>query len=160
MTEKQGIILVNLGTPSEATPAGVRAFLQAFLMDKRVVGIPHLLWWPILNGIVLPLRCKRVADAYQKIWLEQGSPLLVYSQQQQKALQALLGETAVVELAMTYGQPSLQDAWARLKAQSITRVLLLPMALRCKFSCEPHKLHGMIGKAFHSAYRIKSFSRQ
>jgi ferrochelatase len=127
MTEKQGIILVNLGTPSEATPAGVRAFLQAFLMDKRVVGIPHLLWWPILNGIVLPLRCKRVAEAYQKIWLEQGSPLLVYSQQQQKALQALLGETAVVELAMTYGQPSLQDAWARLKAQGITRVLLLPM---------------------------------
>ncbi len=127
MTEKQGVILVNLGTPSEATPSGVRAFLQEFLMDKRVVGIPHLLWWPLLNGIVLPLRCKRVAHAYQQIWLAEGSPLLVYSQAQQKALQTLLGGQVIVELAMTYGQPSLQDAWRRLKAQGVTQILLLPL---------------------------------
>lgn len=127
MAKKQGVILVNLGTPSEATPAGVRTFLQEFLMDPRVVGIPHLLWWPLLNGIVLPLRCKRVAQAYQQIWLKEGAPLLVYSRQQQMALQALSGDEIAVELAMTYGQPSLQDAWLRLKAQGITQVLLLPL---------------------------------
>ncbi len=127
MTNKQGVILVNLGTPAEATPAGVKAFLQEFLMDKRVVGIPHLIWWPLLHGLVLPLRCKRVAHAYQQIWLPDGSPLLVYSQAQQAALQALLKDELPIELAMTYGQPSLQDAWSRLKAQGVTQVLLLPL---------------------------------
>jgi ferrochelatase len=127
MTNKQGVILVNLGTPSAATPAGVKAFLQEFLMDKRVVGIPHLIWWPLLHGLVLPLRCKRVAHAYQQIWLEGGSPLLVYSQAQQAALQALLQDQLPIELAMTYGQPSLQGAWLRLKTQGVTQVLLLPL---------------------------------
>lgn len=72
---------------------------------------------PLLHGLVLPLRCKRVAHAYQQIWLPDGSPLLVYSQAQQAALQALLKDELPIELAMTYGQPSLQDAWSRLKAQ-------------------------------------------
>lgn len=127
MADKQGIILVNLGTPTKATPSSVRAFLQEFLMDKRVVGIPHIIWWPLLHGVILPLRCKRVAHAYQQIWLPQGSPLLVYSQQQQLALQRMLGENYVVELAMTYGQPALSDAWFRLKQQGITNVILLPL---------------------------------
>ena len=127
MADKQGIILVNLGTPAEATPSGVRAFLQEFLMDKRVVGIPRLIWWPLLHAVILPLRCKRVAHAYQQIWLPQGSPLMVYSQKQQQALQNKLGSDYVVELAMTYGQPALSDAWQRLKQQGIRQVILLPL---------------------------------
>lgn len=127
MADKKAVILVNLGTPESATPQGVKAFLQKFLMDKRVVGIPHLFWWPILNGIVLPLRCKRVAHAYQQIWMPEGSPLFVYSQRQQKALQVYLGDDYIVELAMTYGEPSLSSAWQRLKQQHVTNVCLLPL---------------------------------
>jgi len=108
---KQSILLVNLGTPESATPAGVKAFLKPFLSDPRVVSIPRLFWLPLLNGVILPLRCKRVAKAYQSIWFDDGSPLLHYSLLQQKALSALFekaGQNVNVELAMTYGERSIK----------------------------------------------------
>ena len=64
MERKKAVILVNLGTPESATETGVKAFLKAFLMDRRVVDLPRFVWWPILNALVLPLRTKRVAHAY------------------------------------------------------------------------------------------------
>lgn len=123
-----GVILVNLGTPAAPTAQGVRAFLQPFLSDRRVVDLPRLLWWPLLHGIILPLRSPRVAHAYASIWQEGGSPLLVSSQQLTAALQAAFaGQALTVTLAMTYGEPSLASAWHSLKAQGVKQVILLPL---------------------------------
>lgn len=127
---KRAVILVNLGTPVTATPKGVRIFLREFLCDRRVVDLPRWLWWPLLNGIILPLRCRRVAKAYSQIWQPGGSPLMVISKAQQAALQERLlslGRSERVELAMSYGEPSLGEAWQRLKAEGVSEVLLLPL---------------------------------
>ena len=127
---RRGIILVNLGTPHAPTARGVREFLLPFLSDRRVVDVSRWLWWPLLHGLILPLRSRRVAKAYAQIWQPGGSPLLVASRQQQQALQAGLqaeGRDEAVELAMSYGEPSLTHAWQRLSQQGVTEVLLLPL---------------------------------
>jgi protoporphyrin/coproporphyrin ferrochelatase len=127
---RRGVILVNLGTPETATAQGVRHFLQEFLSDRRVVDLPRWLWWPLLHGVILPLRSRRVAKAYAQIWQAEGSPLLVISRQQQAAVQSALqtmGHGEPVELAMSYGEPSLQTAWQNLRAQGVDEVLLLPL---------------------------------
>ncbi len=127
---RRGIILVNLGTPHAPTARGVRDFLLPFLSDRRVVDVSRWLWWPLLHGLILPLRSGRVAKAYAQIWQPGGSPLLVTSRQQQQALQACLqaeGRDESVELAMSYGEPSLAYAWQQLSSQGISEVLLLPL---------------------------------
>ena len=127
---KQSILLVNLGTPASATPAGVKAFLKPFLSDPRVVSIPRLFWLPLLNGVILPLRCKRVAKAYQSIWFDDGSPLLHYSLLQQKALSSLFaeaGRNVNVELAMTYGERSIKAAIAKLQQSGSEHIVVLPL---------------------------------
>ncbi|WP_017222923.1 ferrochelatase [Moritella dasanensis] len=131
---KQSILLVNLGTPDSATPAGVKAFLRPFLSDTRVVNIPRLFWLPLLNGVILPLRCKRVAKAYQSIWFDDGSPLLHYSLLQQKALSALFkgkgqdaGQDVQVELAMTYGERSIKNAIEKLQQAGSEHIVVLPL---------------------------------
>ncbi len=124
---QRGVILVNLGTPASATAQGVRDFLRAFLSDRRVVDVPRWLWWPLLHGVILPLRSRRVAKAYAQIWQPGGSPLMVISRQQQVAVQEALqglGYGVPVELAMSYGEPSLGTAWSRLKAQGVDEVLI------------------------------------
>ncbi|KYP95645.1 ferrochelatase, partial [Sodalis-like endosymbiont of Proechinophthirus fluctus] len=84
--EKYGVLMVNLGTPEAPTPKAVKRHLAEFLSDKRVVDTPRALWLPLLYGVILPLRSPRVAKLYQSIWMEEGSPLLVYSRRQQQAL--------------------------------------------------------------------------
>ena len=66
--KKSAVILINLGTPETPTPKEISSFLKLFLSDRRVVEAPKLLWWPILRCIVIPLRAKKVAKAYQEIW--------------------------------------------------------------------------------------------
>ncbi|MGE6107795.1 ferrochelatase [Aeromonas sobria] len=130
MTTKTGILLVNLGTPAAPTAAAVRAFLGEFLRDPRVVELPRLLWLPLLKGVILPFRAPRVAKLYRQIWTEQGSPLLAISQGQRMALEQELKREGVdvpVELAMTYGSPSLEEGWQALKGQGVNRVILLPL---------------------------------
>ena len=128
--KKRGVILVNLGTPEQATPGSVRSFLRQFLSDKRVVDLPRWLWYPLLNGLILPLRSGRVAKLYQEIWTEQGAPLLTISKDVATNLQLRLDSVSpcyLVELAMTYGFPSLQDAWNNLQAQGVSELVILPM---------------------------------
>ena len=126
-----GILLVNLGTPAAPTPAAVRRYLAEFLIDGRVVEIPKFIWWIILHGIILRLRPKRVAHAYASIWLDDGSPLMVYSQAITTALRerclAEFGGPIQVELAMRYGQPSIPEALQRLREQQVERLLVLPL---------------------------------
>lgn len=128
---RTGVLLVNLGTPEAPTPAAVRRYLRVFLWDRRVVEIPRWLWWWVLHLIILPLRSKKSAEKYARIWTRDGSPLMHHSVQQLKLLRGWLGlqggAQPVVELAMSYGQPSIQAAWDKLKAAHCSRVLVLPL---------------------------------
>ncbi|QPR29558.1 ferrochelatase [Edwardsiella hoshinae] len=133
MAEKHGVLLVNLGTPSAATPAAVKRYLAEFLSDRRVVDLPSWQWQPLLRGLILPRRAPRVARLYQAIWTDQGSPLLVYSQRQRDALQARLGASIPVALGMSYGEPSLASALTALQDAGVTRLRVIP--LYPQYSC-------------------------
>ncbi|MEK8090252.1 ferrochelatase [Thermithiobacillus plumbiphilus] len=129
-TARTGILLVNLGTPDAPTAPATRRYLKEFLSDPRVVEIPQAVWLPILNGVILNTRPARSAKLYRKIWLPEGSPLLVYSQRQAQKLASVLadgGTPVTVELGMRYGNPSIPDAMARLKAAGCDRILVLPL---------------------------------
>jgi ferrochelatase len=119
------VLLVNLGTPAAPTPSAVRRYLGEFLSDRRVVQLPRLLWWPLLHGVILPLRSPRVARKYASIWLAEGSPLAVYTQALAVAMQRQLPDVRVVH-AMRYGEPKLSRVLADLRAQA-SRVLVLPL---------------------------------
>jgi ferrochelatase len=132
-----GVLLVNLGTPDAPTAPAIRRYLKQFLSDRRVVELTPLLWQPILRGIILPFRPKRLVHAYSKIWTEQGSPLLAISRRQAEGLRRelaqALGRSVPVALGMTYGQPSIPAALAELEAQQVRRIVLLP--LYPQYSC-------------------------
>ena len=125
-----GILMVNLGTPEAPTPKAVKAYLKEFLSDVRVVDAPRFIWWFVLRAILL-IRPKPVAKAYQSIWTKQGSPLLVISKKQAAALQQQLKadthKDIPVELAMTYGNPSIESAAQALRHKGVEQILILPM---------------------------------
>jgi len=129
--ESTGVLLVNLGTPEAPTTPALRRYLAQFLSDRRVIESPRWLWWLILHGIVLRTRPRRVAKAYAEIWQEGGSPLMVTSRSQERALQAALRERVPgpihVELGMSYGQPSIPNALERLREKGARRIVLLPL---------------------------------
>lgn len=126
---KTAVLYVNLGTPEAPTPSAVRIYLKEFLSDPRVVEIPRLIWWLILNGIILPFRSKQSAHKYASIWTPEGSPLKVHTEKQGKLLQSALiarGCDIRVETAMRYGHPSVPSVLNKLKADGFDRILLLP----------------------------------
>lgn len=131
MTEpKIGVLLANLGTPDEPTTPAVKRYLKQFLSDPRVIDLPKWKWQFILNAFVLPRRSPKVAEAYRSIWTEEGSPLLAISRQQQKAVQSYFnvkGKNVVVELGMSYGNPSMESAVASLLAQDVEKIIVLPL---------------------------------
>ena len=120
------LMLVNLGTPAEPTPRAVRRYLAQFLSDPRVVQIPRWLWWPLLRGVILPLRAGRVARKYASIWRADGSPLAALTRDLGMALQQALPGTRVVH-AMRYGDPEIASVLASLSRTGIDRVLVLPL---------------------------------
>ena len=127
---KIGILLANLGTPDSPTPKSISRYLWQFLTDPRVVDLPRCKWYPLLKAIILPLRSKRIAKNYQSIWTAQGSPLLAISRQQKDALQAYLDNQNIdtqVEIAMTYGNPSMQSAVKNLLENQVDRIIVLPL---------------------------------
>ena len=130
-SDPTGILLVNLGTPDAPTTAAVRRFLKPFLSDPRVVEYPRLLWWLILNGVILRFRPSRSAKAYQKVWTDDGSPLMLHSRAIATKVREQLDQAAPgayrVELAMTYGEPSVSCAIDKLQAAGARRLLVLPL---------------------------------
>ena len=128
---KAGVLLVNLGTPDAPTPTAVRRYLKEFLSDPRVVEIPRLPWWLILNGIILNLRPKASARKYAAIWTAEGSPLRVHTERQARLLTGYLGERVrsplQVAWAMRYGSPSIAETLAKLKAEGCDRIVVLPL---------------------------------
>lgn len=129
---KPGVLMVNLGTPDAPTSQAVKRYLAEFLSDRRVVDTSPWLWWPLLRGVILPIRSPRVAKLYQSVWMDEGSPLLVYSRRQQKALAERIPEIPV-ELGMSYGSPNLPDAIDKLLGQGVTKLVVLP--LYPQYSC-------------------------
>ena len=131
LPESLGVLIVNLGTPDEPTPSAVRRYLRQFLSDPRVVEYPRLLWWLILNLIILVIRPSRSAAAYREIWTDKGSPLLLYSQDLADGIRDYLASrlsgNVCVELAMTYGNPSVDAALEKFRDQRVRRVVVLPL---------------------------------
>lgn len=125
---KVGVLIVNLGSPDAPEPAAVKRYLKEFLSDRRVVEIPALLWQPILRGIILNTRPAKSAALYASIWdRDRGdSPLRVITADQASALQAALPDVSV-DFAMRYGNPSIPDRLAALKAAGCTRILVMPL---------------------------------
>ncbi|EMC4025073.1 ferrochelatase [Vibrio cholerae] len=123
--KKLGILLANLGTPQAPTSQAVKAFLSQFLHDQRVVDMSRWLWCPLLHGIILPTRSPKVAKLYQSIWMDEGSPLMVYSRRQRDKLAEL--SQRPVELGMTYGEPSLLEAVRKLQQQGAEQIVVLPL---------------------------------
>jgi ferrochelatase len=124
------VLLCNLGTPDAPTPAAVRRYLAEFLSDRRVVEIPRALWLLILHGVILRTRPAKSARKYASIWTDEGSPLKVWTEKQTKLLRGYLGErghAVQVHYAMRYGSPSIASVLDALKAQGVTRVLVLPL---------------------------------
>jgi len=121
------VLLSNLGTPDNLDRAAVKRFLKQFLSDRRVVEIPRLPWWLILNGIILPIRSGKTLQAYQRIWTDEGSPLMAYSLRQQSALQQKLGSAVPVALAMRYGKPSFKTVVDKLIQSGLERLIVLPL---------------------------------
>ncbi|MCF8168933.1 MAG: ferrochelatase [Rhodoferax sp.] len=126
---RTAILLCNLGTPDAPTASAVRRYLAEFLSDHRVVEIPRLLWLLILHGVILRVRPAKSAAKYASIWTPEGSPLKVWTEKQAKLLQGWLGQRnhrVIVRWAMRYGSTSIASQLDALKAEGVTRVLVLP----------------------------------
>ena len=129
--ERIGVLLVNSGTPRSTAPRDVRRFLKRMLSDPRIVELPRALWLPILHGLVLPFRPRRSARKYRKIWSAAGSPLLDLSERLRTELVGSLAQRILaplsVELGMLYGEPTVPEALARLRASGAQRILVVPL---------------------------------
>jgi protoporphyrin/coproporphyrin ferrochelatase len=143
---KTGLLLANLGTPDDASPAAVRRYLAQFLSDPRVLDIGAVGRWLLLHLFILPTRPSKSAAAYAKIWGPDGSPLLVHSRALQAAVQARLGAGWQVELGMRYGQPSIETALERLRAEGVDRVVFFPLY--------PQYASSSTGSSIEELYRV------
>ena len=125
------VLLLNLGTPAAPTADAVGDYLSEFLSDPRIVELPRWLWWPVLHGYILRTRPRRSAEAYAKVWRNDGSPLLVFSDRLTQAVGAEVsrrtGGKVLTALAMTYGEPSIPGAIVELMRMGVRRLLVLPL---------------------------------
>lgn len=129
--ERIGVLVVNLGTPDSPSYLAVQRYLREFLGDRRVIDTSRFIWWPLLFGVILPFRPIRTTLNYRKVWMQGGSPLLVFSQRLADkigvVLAGTLGDRIRVELGMTYGKPGIRGAIQRLAEQNVRRLLVLPL---------------------------------
>ncbi|BDX05057.1 ferrochelatase [Planctobacterium marinum] len=129
--DKTGVLITNLGTPDAPTKKALKPYLKEFLSDPRVVEVPRLIWWCILNFIILNIRPARSAKAYATVWTEQGSPLMQHTQNQCTALEKVLGEkygdNVVIDYAMRYGTPSISSVMDKMFQQGVRKLVVLPL---------------------------------
>ena len=128
---RTAVLLLNLGTPAAPTADAVGDYLAEFLSDPRIVELPRWLWWPVLHGYILRTRPRRSAEAYAKVWRNDGSPLLVFSDRLAQAVGTEIsrrtGGKVLTALAMTYGEPSIRGTVVELTRTGVRRVLVLPL---------------------------------
>ena len=125
--EKIGILICNLGTPDSYSVSDVRIFLREFLSDKRVIELPRIIWWFILNVFILTLRPFKSAKIYKSVWTDEGSPLLIYSERLKEKLDRSSSDNLCFELGMRYGNPSIKSALENLKNKNCRKILVLPL---------------------------------
>ena len=149
VSRRIGVLLVNLGTPDSPSYFAVQRYLREFLADRRVIDTPRALWLPLLYGVVLPFRPFKTARNYRKIWLPEGSPLAVYTQRLAAKIDASLqhsfGGRVQMQLAMTYGSPSVDSAIRSFAQQGIDQLLVLPLY--------PHYCSSTTGSVFDATHR-------
>ncbi|HGS8606593.1 TPA: ferrochelatase [Enterococcus faecalis] len=121
-----GILLVNLGTPKDSSKIEVRKYLKTFLSDRRVIKTHPMVWKPILNGIILNIRPKKSAKLYEKIYTDNGFPLLEYTEKQKENVQSILPDVEV-EIGMSYSEPSIETAINTLLSKEIEELNVIPM---------------------------------
>lgn len=128
--EPVGVLFTNLGSPDDTSTAAVRRYLREFLSDRRVIDLARALWLPILYGFILVFRPRQSAEGYRSVWMDEGSPLIVYARRQvaaiQKQLDAQLATPVHVALGMRYGNPSIEAGLEELHAAGCKKVLVFP----------------------------------
>jgi len=122
-----GVLLVNLGTPNSPKVSDVRKYLRQFLMDGRVIDVPFVARWLLVNLIIAPFRAPKSAKVYKEVWTENGSPLKYYGLQSEKMLQKALGKDYFVRLAMRYQQPSLREVLREFQKYHFEKIVVLPL---------------------------------
>ncbi len=122
-----GVLIANLGTPDAPERKPVARFLREFLSDPRVVDLPRILWLPLLNLVIIPLRAGRSAAAYREIWWPEGSPLLVLTQRLAERLKGRLKDRAQVEIGMRYREPSIREGLERLQRAGVSELVVVPL---------------------------------
>lgn len=125
--KKTGVLLINLGTPDSPSTPDVRKYLREFLMDKRVIDIPIISRFFLINGIIAPFRAPKSSAVYKELWDEKGSPLLYYGIEIKELLQERLGKDYVVSFGMRYQNPSIKDAVKELTDQAVTDIVVIPL---------------------------------
>ncbi len=126
--KKTGILVVNLGTPNSYNKKDVGIYLKEFLMDGRVIDIDYWKRWMLVNLIIVPFRAPKVAHEYKKLWLDNGSPLMVYGAQLVEKLNRKYDSSqVVVELAMRYQNPSIQSGLDRLRKAQVEEIIVFPL---------------------------------
>ena len=143
-----GLLLINLGTPDAPETAAVRRYLREFLSDPRVVDIPAFGRWMLLNAFILPFRPAKSAEAYRKVWMKEGSPLLVHSVALRDRVRERMGSGWGVELGMRYGQPSIAKALTDLVAAGVERIVVAPLF--------PQYSSAANGSAIEETFRVAS----
>lgn len=124
---RKGVLLINLGTPDAPKVRDVRRYLRQFLMDGRVIDIPWLPRFMLVNGIIAPFRAPKSTKVYKEVWLKEGSPLKVYGERLASQVQQLLGTDYVVGLAMRYQNPSIEKQLQWLKREKVSEIVILPL---------------------------------
>lgn len=124
---KKGVLLVNLGTPDTTKVSDVRKYLREFLSDKRVIDIPPISRWLLVNLIIAPFRAPKSAAEYRKLFTERGSPLKYYTEDLLEPLRATLGANYVVEYAMRYQNPSIELGLQKLKEANVSSIHVIPL---------------------------------
>src|SRR5690606_16455801 len=127
MKSKTGVLLINLGTPDSPAVGDVRSYLSQFLNDPRVIDIPWLARKILVNLVIVPFRAPKSAKVYQKLWTENGSPLLYYGMKVKDLLQRQLPEGHDVFLAMRYKNPSIPAVLDEIKGKNYSKIIVLPL---------------------------------
>ena len=123
----KGVILINVGTPDQPTIESVRHYLREFLLDPNVIDAPYVIRHLLVRGLILRFRPRKIAPRYQEIWMEEGSPLRVYTERMTAAIKSKFSDKIFIEYGMRYGNPTIREALERLRNLGVDELLIAPL---------------------------------